>query len=51
MGRPLARPESRVGFTVDRVNIRIKMIIIIVLKPDSEIEYRQNPCHKSGESI
>jgi hypothetical protein len=31
-----------------RVNIRIKVNIIIVLKPDFEVDPGQDPIHKSG---
>ena len=39
-----SRPGSRVRLT--RVSVRIKMVIIIVFKPDSKVNLRQGPSHE-----
>ena len=38
-----SRPGSWVGLT--RVNVRIKMVIIIILKPDLRVDSEQGPGH------
>jgi len=34
-----------------QVNLKIKIIIIIVIKLDSRVDAKQNPSHRSGGSI
>ena len=39
------------SWSLTRVNIRIKIVIIVVLKPDSRVDLEQIPGHESRELI